>query len=76
MKEENILKIIQKLYLETSVWIFYFAADAPEKMYVTYQFFKIVKEGYYDIFISQIVLNEIDKAQKLKKDNLIQLIRE
>ena len=65
-----------KLYLETSVWNFVFAEDAPEKQDVTVEFFKKVKQGEYDVFISQAVLNEIDKAGEAKKRQLMQLIKE
>ncbi len=53
-----------KLYLETSVWNFCFADDAPEKRDSTIQFFDLVREGRYDIFISRIVFDEIDRASE------------
>jgi len=65
-----------RLYLETSVWNFYFADDAPEKRDVTKEFFGNIKQGKYEIFISQTVLNEIDKADEPKKNQLMQLIKE
>ena len=65
-----------RLYLETSVWNFYFADDAPEKRDITKEFFESVKQGRYDIFISQTVLNEIDRADEGKKNQLMQLIRD
>lgn len=34
-----------KLYLETSVWNFYFADDAPEKRDITRQFFEQIQRG-------------------------------
>lgn len=65
-----------RLYLETSVWNFYFADDAPEKREVTKEFFESIKQGRYDIFISQTVLNEIDRADEPKKNQLLGLIKE
>jgi len=65
-----------RLYLETSVWNFYFADDAPEKRDITKEFFESVKQGRYDIFISQTVLNEIDGADEGKKNQLMQLIKD
>jgi predicted nucleic acid-binding protein len=65
-----------RLYLETSIWNFYFADDSPEKRDITQEFFKNVKEGKYDIFISQTVLNEIDRADEPKRSQLIQLIKD
>jgi hypothetical protein len=40
-----------KLYIETSVWNFYFADDAPEKKEITREFFDMVFKGAYDIYI-------------------------
>jgi predicted nucleic acid-binding protein len=65
-----------KLYLETSVWNFYFADDAPEKKDSTLQFFQRVKEGNYTIFISEVVLTEIARASEEKKTMLLDVIRE
>jgi predicted nucleic acid-binding protein len=64
-----------RLYLETSVWNFYFADDAPEKRDVTKEFFENIKQGQYDIFISQTVLDEIDRANEPKRQQLMQLIK-
>jgi len=64
-----------KLYLETSVWNFYFADDAPEKKEITLSFFSKIKNGSYDIHISDIVLDEIVKAQEAKRTLLIDLIK-
>jgi predicted nucleic acid-binding protein len=63
-----------KLYLETSVWSFYFTEDNPEKMQDTKLLFDQIDAEYYDIFISQIVILEIDKPQNKKLDKLLQLI--
>ena len=41
-----------QLYLETSVWNFYFADDAPEKKEITLSFFNKINQGDYEIFIS------------------------
>ena len=56
-KEKTLRKL--KLYIETSVWNFYFADDAPEKMEVTKEFFDLVHKGTYDIYISKVVVDEI-----------------
>lgn len=63
-----------KLYLETSVWNFFFADDAPEKKEITLQFFKEVEKGEYEIYISGIVLTEIAKASEQKEKLLSGLI--
>ncbi len=63
---------IMKLYLETSVINFVFAEDAPEKMKITKEFFNIIAD--YEIFISDIVLLEIEQAPEQKKKNLMEII--
>ena len=61
-----------KLYLETSVINFFFAEDAPSKMKITKEFFKILTK--FEIFISDIVLLEIENAPDQKRENLLKLI--
>jgi predicted nucleic acid-binding protein len=65
-----------QLYLETSVWNFYFADDAPEKRDITCEFFQCIAKGFYDIFISQTVLDEIARADEAKQIQLMELIKE
>jgi predicted nucleic acid-binding protein len=64
-----------RLYIETSVWNFYFADDAPEKRDVTIQLFDLVERGKYDINISAVVLEEISRASAEKQARLLQLIQ-
>jgi hypothetical protein len=64
-----------KLYLETSVWNFFFADDAPELRDITKQFFGLIEKGVYDIYISDVVIFEIEKTKEKKKlDNMVRLI--
>lgn len=63
-----------KLYLETSVWNFFFADDAPEKMEITKRFFTSLKENIYDIFISEVVIKEINNAPEPKRTALFGLV--
>ncbi len=55
-----------KLYLETPVINFLFAEDAPEKRKITQEFFNIINE--YEIFISDIVLLEVEHAPEQQKE--------
>src|SRR3990170_2392275 len=64
-----------QLYIETSVWNFCFADDAPEKKEITLRFFEKVEQGEYEVFISDAVLNEISRAKDDKKNLLLDLIR-
>ncbi|MBI4654875.1 MAG: PIN domain-containing protein [Nitrospirae bacterium] len=65
-----------QLYLETSVWNYYFADDAPEKREITLRFFDKIREGEYEIFISDIVVEEIGRADATKKQLLLNIIGE
>lgn len=48
-----------QLYLETSVWNFCFADDAPEKRDATIAFFGGLPASSYEIFISPVVTSPI-----------------
>jgi len=63
-----------RLYLETSVWNFYFADDAPEKRVETLKLFEEIRSGKYEIYLSELVIAEIDKAQEAKKAVLKKLV--
>jgi len=63
-----------KLYLETSVWNFFFADDAPEKKEITLKFFKKIETKEYEIFISDIVIEEIRRAEPQKRRVLLELV--
>jgi predicted nucleic acid-binding protein len=65
-----------RLYLETSVWNFAFADDALEKKSITLKFFETIKRGDYKIFISDIVIQEIERADNNKRYLLQNIIDE
>jgi len=58
------------------VWNFYFADDAADKQAATWQFFEQVRQGVYDIFVSEIVFKEIARASQKKRELLFGLISE
>jgi predicted nucleic acid-binding protein len=62
-----------KIYVETSVISFLLAKDAPEKMKITQEFFKKVMKDY-DVFISELVLAEIEKSPEPQKSFFINII--
>lgn len=64
------------LYLETSLWNFCFADDAPEKKEVTLRFLEKVRKGEYRVYISGVVLEEIGRAGESKRSNLMAIINE
>lgn len=64
-----------KLYVETSVWSFLFADDAPEKKATTEKFFREVETGKYEIFISETVRAEFRAASDAKRKMLYGVVK-
>jgi len=57
-----------KIYLDTSVPNFLFADDAPELKRVTINLFeKFIKNGIYDTYASNFVIQEIKQTANLEK---------
>ncbi|MCK9422757.1 MAG: PIN domain-containing protein [Bacteroidales bacterium] len=57
-----------KIYLDTSVPNFLFADDSPEKREVTEDFFEnFIKPSVYRVFISPIVLAEVEDTKDIGK---------
>ena len=48
-----------RLYLDTSVWSFAFAEDAPDYRRDTIDFFEVARRGRFEMFASVLVLSEI-----------------
>ena len=65
-----------KLYIETSVWNFLFADDAPEMKRDTQRFFEEVRSGDYELFISELVIAEVERAHESVRDKLLGKIDE
>jgi len=61
-----------KIYFETSVINFLFAEDAPEKMKITQELFNNLME--FEVYISDIVLLEIELAPEHKRKDLLSVI--
>ena len=65
-----------RLYLETSVWNFCFADDAPEKKDITLKFFDEIESEDYEIFVSDVVFREIENADYEKRQLLLEIINQ
>jgi predicted nucleic acid-binding protein len=63
-----------KYYLETTVFNFVFADDAPEKREITKKFLETISESNSQTFISNIVIAEINRAPESKKTQMLELI--
>ena len=67
-----------KIYLDTSVINFLFADDSPDFKKVTEDFFNnYVKLGKYEVFISEVVLREIENTPVAsKRFKLLQIVKQ
>lgn len=62
-----------KIYVESSVFNFMFAEDAPEKQKTTKMFFAEKLENF-EAFVSDIVFNELNKTKEPKRSALLKLL--
>jgi predicted nucleic acid-binding protein len=63
-----------KLYLETTVPSFLFADDAPERQEVTRQFFKWLAISPDKLYISELVLAELNRASPDVRNKLLEAV--
>lgn len=56
-----------KVYLDTSVISYLLQDDAPEKMQETRALWEMFEEDKYDVFLSQVTLDELNKCHEPKK---------
>lgn len=66
---------IPKIYLETTIFNFYFADDALDKKQDTLKLFEEINEGKYIPFTSAYVIEELEKASLEKSDKMLALIK-
>ena len=67
---------IPKIYLETTMFNFYFADDAPDKKQDTLTLFEEIQAGKYDPYTSFAVVDEIEKTpDNQKRENMLALIK-
>lgn len=59
-----------KVYLDTSVISYVSQEDAPERMKDTLKLWKDFENGKYDIYLSQVTLDEIEKCAETKRNTL------
>lgn len=56
----------KRIYLDTSVISYLYENDSPEKMRITLNLWDLFKRELYDIYISDIVIQEISKCNEKK----------
>ena len=64
-----------KLYLDTSTISHLFADDTPEKMEDTNRLWETLMNDEYEIFISDVVINEIRRCAEPKREQMLEKIR-
>jgi predicted nucleic acid-binding protein len=66
-----------KIYLDTCIINFLFAEDAPQLRDVTIDFFEnFVQTGKYEVYISEVVVAEIEATKDLeKRSKLLDVLR-
>ena len=65
-----------KIYLETTVFNFYFADDSQDKREDTLRLFEEIRQGKYEPYTSDIVVGELLKTAGQKRDGMVALIEE
>ncbi len=60
-----------KVYLDTSVVSYLYQLDAPEKMKDTLELWNLIQQGRYEVYLSDIVLNEISGCNQEKLSILL-----
>jgi predicted nucleic acid-binding protein len=64
------------VYLDTSVISHLDHSDTKEKYDITHRFWEDIKNDVYDVYISDLVLNEIMKCRQEKSDLLLKYLSE
>lgn len=65
-----------KLYFDTSIFNFALADDVPKEKEVTLKLLDEVRKGKYEVYVSEVVIREANRASEEKAKSLIDLINE
>ena len=65
-----------KIYLDTSVISYLKQDDAPDKMNDTSKFWGEIKQGKYDVYISNITLEEVGRCYEPKREIMFNYLNE
>lgn len=64
------------LYLDSSIWSFAVADDAPDLRRATEELFDHIRNLEWGVLISPVVTDEIDRASIEKRDRILSLVHE
>jgi predicted nucleic acid-binding protein len=65
-----------KIYLDSSIVSHLDQHDAPEWMSATHKLWERIKDGEFDVFISPVVVNEIEACDEFKRNILKNYLKE
>lgn len=65
-----------KIYLDTSVISYLYQKDVPEKMQITLKLWELLKKQVYEVYISDIVINEINECDRGKLKILLDYLEQ
>lgn len=65
-----------KVYLDTSVISYLDQQDAPVEMAQTREVWEKIKSGKYDVYISDVVLRELNECKEDKRNILLNYLKE
>ena len=65
-----------KIYLDTSVISHLQAFDTPEKMRDTIKLWEDIKNGKYDVYVSNITIGEINECDEPKRSFMLDKLKE
>lgn len=63
-----------KLYIDTSVLNFLLITEDIEKTEITRELFDLIDKKEYDVFISDVVIEEMDRAPEPKRTQLVNIV--
>ena len=66
----------RKIYLETTIFNYFFDADRGVMHEATVKLFDEIKSGKFEVFTSSYVVEEISNAPELKRTKMLSLIKE
>ena len=65
-----------RVYLDTSVISHLMQEDVPEKMADTRELWELFRQGEYDIYLSSVTMEEIDRCPEPKRGFLLEYLHE
>ena len=65
---------IPKVYIETSVFNFYFADDTPDKRIDTLRLFEEISQGKYEPYTSTFVIEELQRDSEPRRSQMLELL--